>query len=139
MTNDRFKELLDQLKTIGLSPNDFAIFGSGPMCVRGLRDAKDLDIIARGPALEIARTAGKESTALSGNVSFVFFDGDIEMFDRWAPGQWDVDQLIDTADIIDGLRYVQLNQVLNWKRTLNRPKDQADIELLERYQQEREN
>jgi hypothetical protein len=44
-----------------------------------------------------------------------------------------VDRLIDTADVIDGLRFVTLALVLAWKRESLRPKDLADIKVIEAY------
>ena len=40
------QELFFRLNKLNLPANEFAIFGSGPISVRGLRKAKDLDIIA---------------------------------------------------------------------------------------------
>ena len=38
---------LDELAKLGLPKYQFAIFGSGPMGIRGLRECDDLDIIVK--------------------------------------------------------------------------------------------
>lgn len=38
---------LSKLKKLNLSPNQYAIFGSGPMAVRGIRKIKDLDVVVK--------------------------------------------------------------------------------------------
>ncbi len=44
---NRFKNLLEELKKLNFPAENFAIFGSGPMAVRGIRDVNDLDIIVK--------------------------------------------------------------------------------------------
>jgi hypothetical protein len=45
--------LFDKLRTLGLPVGDYAVFGSGPLVVRGLtREYRDLDVVARGAAWE---------------------------------------------------------------------------------------
>jgi hypothetical protein len=41
--------------------------------------------------------------------------------------------LVDTADIIEDIRFVKLEHVLNWKRMMGREKDLKDIGLIETY------
>jgi hypothetical protein len=38
---------LEELKTLNLPKGTYAIFGSGPLAVRGLREARYLDIIVK--------------------------------------------------------------------------------------------
>ncbi len=126
-------KLLTELRSLGLPPDDFVVFGSGPMMVRGLRQSRDLDVLARGPAWEKAWGAGERGRSKMGDRAAVFFGGDIEVFDSWGPGDWDIDELIDGADVIDGIRFATLDNVLKWKRRVGRPKDLEDIRLVERY------
>ncbi len=50
----------------------------------------------------------------------------------WGAG-WDTPVLIENAEIIDGLAFVRLEEVLKWKKSRNKEKDQKDIELIENY------
>ncbi|MFA6603481.1 MAG: hypothetical protein WCT10_01410 [Patescibacteria group bacterium] len=121
--------LVCRLLELELPTADFAVFGSGPMMARGWRDSRDLDIVARGAAWDKARQVGVESFTADGAVKYVI--GPIEVFDSWAPGQWDVNELIDGAELIDGVRFVSLENVIKWKRLMGRPKDLEDIKLIE--------
>ncbi len=125
--------LVKKLLSLGLPPDDFVVFGSGPLMARGLRESHDLDVLARGAAWEKARAAGEPRLSKQGDPAAVFFGGEIEVFGSWGPGVWDVDGLIDGADVIDGIRFATLENVLKWKRLLGRPKDLADIALIEAY------
>jgi hypothetical protein len=44
-----------------------------------------------------------------------------------------VQNIIDKAEIIDGLTFVRLEEVLKWKKMMNREKDKKDIEIIENY------
>ena len=121
--------LISRLLELELPPDDFAVFGSGPLMARGWRESRDLDIVARGAAWEKAKKVGVESYTSDGAVKYVI--GPIEVFDSWAPGQWDVNGLIDGAEMIDGVRFASLDNVIKWKRLMGRPKDLEDIKLIE--------
>ena len=57
----------------------------------------------------------------------------MEFFNGWAWGNWTADELIDSADIIDEIRFVSLQYVLKWKQLMDRKKDLQDIELITAY------
>ena len=126
--------LFVQLSQLHLPVADFAVFGSGPMWVRGIRTSDDIDLIARGDAwnrlkqigvIHIAKNSGREVVHLA--------DGKIEAFDGWYPGDWNIDALIDSADKIQGIPFVKLSYVLEWKQRLKREKDLRDIELINAF------
>lgn len=131
--NTEFRKLMSELAAIGLPPDDFVVFGSGPMAARGLRDVSDLDVVARGEAWETAKKIGTLGQTQSGDTSYFFADGKIEICDKWGPIQWDTDMLIDTADIIDGVRFVKIETVMQDKLKRGREKDLKDAELIGRY------
>ena len=53
--------------------------------------------------------------------------------DKWGSGEWSVQELIRGAEIIDGLPFVRIEEVLKWKRLNGREKDLKDAELIGRY------
>ncbi len=127
--------IFNKLITLGLPTEDFAIFGSGSMFAHGLKDlGHDIDIVARGQAWEKATTLATPVAARSGNALVVeLFEGEIEIFNSWGPGEWNINELIDNAEVVEGVRFVQLEQVLKWKKMMNRPKDVEHIALIEKY------
>ena len=58
------------------------------------------------------------------------FDGTVTIGTEWAIGEFDVDELIDTAETIDGLPFVRLVHVIRYKEIAARPKDLRHLELL---------
>ncbi|HEX6605695.1 MAG TPA: hypothetical protein VF276_02160, partial [Chloroflexia bacterium] len=121
---------LATLDALGLPRDSYAVFGSGPLGARGLRESGDLDIIV-APALwaELAQRYPIRHKAEGAAVVI----GDIEVWDRWHPAAGPLADLIAGAEEIRGYRFVRLDKVLQWKAAGNRPKDRADAELIRRY------
>jgi hypothetical protein len=127
----RFVKLVTEFD---LDPRDFVIFGSGPLLAQGLRrKIHDIDVVARGAAWQRARQYGLPAVGeINGAPMAQFWGGLIEFSRGWISEGWDGDSLIDRAEIIDGLPFAPLGDVLAYKQVLRRPKDLSDIELLRR-------
>lgn len=126
--------LLDELRKLGLPTNEFAITGSGPLAIRNIREASDLDLIVISDLWEqlsctypVVREGDFESIDI-GNIQILgngswFTDGQFGV----------VEEQIRNADVIDGFRYVKLEVILAIKRARNHQKDVEDIGLIERF------
>jgi hypothetical protein len=127
------QELVEKLKELNLQKGKYAVFGSGPVGIRGLREIGDLDVIIKEDIFNDFRKRPdfKLNKKKSGN-EYLEKDG-IEFYKNWHPGDWDIDKLIQEAEIIDGLPFVKLEEVLKWKQLKRREKDIKDIELIENY------
>ena len=55
----------------------------------------------------------------------------IEIFGGWLG--WDIDAIIEDAELVDGLPFARLEDVLAFKRAHGRPKDLEHARLLEAY------
>jgi hypothetical protein len=136
MTQSEFLNhpLISRLLALELDASDYAIYGSGQLLVHGLRSINDLDIVARGRAWARAREIGVAAIAPLNNAPMVqFWDGMIEVTSGWITHEGSVDRLIDEAEMIHGIRFVRLTNVLSYKKKLARPKDIADIEALQAH------
>ncbi|MFI7610079.1 hypothetical protein ACIBP6_02440 [Nonomuraea terrae] len=120
--------LFAELARLGLPAGDYVVCGSAALYVRGMRARMgDLDVLARGAAWQKVLTLGTPQPALSGHgLRVVHPSVAIEFVDRWTPG-WPTDDLIDNADVIDGIPFMRLGDVLAWKEAARRPKDLPDI------------
>ncbi len=130
---DNKTKIISILQKIGLDKDQFAVFGSGPMCVRGWRDFHDLDLLVKEGVFEQLRKDNEVAVAGSGDECIKkIVDGvEIEFFYGWHPGEWDAKMLIERADIIDGYRFVRLEDVVKWKKIKGREKDWNDIKIIE--------
>lgn len=127
------KKIFEQVKKLNLPKGKYVIFGSAPMGIRGIRDCHDLDIVVLEEVLEEIKKKPdwKVKNFENGRQTFVFED--IELWKDWWPGQWDTEDLIKRADIIDDLPFATLEDVLRWKKIFGRKKDWQDIQLIKKY------
>jgi hypothetical protein len=128
-------KLIRLLEGLALPAGDYVVTGSGPLLAHGLKkDIHDIDVVARGTAWEKAARLGRPRRSKSGlGLRIVLFGGDIEVFDHWLGGLLDTDAMIDSAQLVDGLPFLSLEDTLRWKRGLGRAKDLADVALIERH------
>jgi hypothetical protein len=124
--------LFAELLSLRLPADDFVIAGSGPLFARGwIADPTDLDIVARGAAWRIAAALGTiERAPYSASQRVQLFGGDLDVLDGWFPDNWSVDELIENADIFEGLRFVALEVVAATKAMIGRQRDLAHLEVL---------
>lgn len=126
--------IIKKLLSLKLPTKDYAVVGSGPMFAYGIKSQiNDIDIVARGKAWEMVRKLGNPIKSPLGNTIIQIFDGKVEAGITWLPGECDIDELIDTADVIEGIRFVSLENVLKWKKKMARPKDLKHIKMIEEY------
>jgi len=123
--------LFGLLRSLCLPKGDYAVFGSGPLLVRGIIGrAGDLDVLCRGAAWEAAQRLGPVIEQ-HGVPVVSAFAGLVTLGSRWGIGTFDIDQLIGTAEMVDGLPFVRLEHVVAYKRLADRPKDREHLRLLE--------
>ena len=129
------RDLFDMLRSLDLPLGDYAVFGSGPLIVRGIIEASnDLDLISRGAAWRRALEIGDLLVLPDDGAEIVScFDGAVTIGRSWAYGDFDLDELIDSAECIDGIPFVQLQHVIRYKEIADRPKDRLHLRLLAKH------
>ncbi|MGN9845151.1 hypothetical protein ACTMTI_44210 [Nonomuraea sp. H19] len=128
--------LFAELARLSLPRGHYVVCGSAALYVRGLRARMgDLDVLARGAAWDVVLSLGIAPTAAPSHHGQVIHHPTlaIEFVDRWTPG-WPTDDLIDSADLIDGFPVMRLGDVLAWKEHAHRLKDQPDITAIHKLQ-----
>lgn len=133
-----FQNLIEELKKFKLPPDQFAVFGSGSAKARGLlpRGVGDLDLIVVEKLWEklSSRYLVKQSRLKNWCSRKVDLTERIEAFEDLADyTSSDIAKLIKEADIIDGVRFVKLEECARFKKLLDRPKDRQDIKAIEDY------
>jgi len=121
---------LNELGSLNLPAGKFAIFGSGPMAIRGIRESNDLDIIVKQDVWD--SLVKKYPTSLHPNPTCLKI-GNIEVYKDWLELSDRINEMIDSAETIANFPYVQLKYVVEWKKSFGREKDLKDIELIKKY------
>jgi hypothetical protein len=125
--------LILRLLSLSLPPGDWALFGSGPLLLRGwIDDVGDLDVICREAAWEYANAIGELGVLQPDGVEVVNVDGGaITIGTSWRYGDISVSDLIDGAEQIEGIPCVRLEHIVAYKRTAGRPKDRVHLQIIE--------
>ncbi len=125
-------ELFDKVKALCLPIDGYAIFGSGPLIIRGIVPiANDLDILCRGDAWEMVSSLGDLKYLAEYDVTVATMaDGAITFGTKWGIGDFDVDHLIGSAELIDDLPFVRFELVVEYKMTRGSEKDQQHLDAL---------
>jgi len=124
--------LFRELRKLDIPAGDFAIFGSGPLIVRGvIPGANDLDVICRGPAWDYVESISLVQYLKDYDVTVAtLLDGRLSFGTEWGIGQFNIDELIDEAETIDGLPFVRVKHVIAYKQLRGSNKDLQHLEAI---------
>jgi hypothetical protein len=121
---------LKELKSLNLPTGKFAIFGSAPMTIRGIRESVDLDIIVKKDLW--SELVKKYPDSLQ-EYPLCLKIGNIEIYKDWLMLSDKIDEMIDNAETIANFPFVQLKYVVEWKKQFGREKDIEDLKLIQKY------
>ncbi len=121
------EQIINTVKSLNFPLGSYAVFGSGPMAIRGLKEAKDIDITVKNDFFEKLKEKYKEIKPGQINIS------DVEIFAAWNSLIDNAEEVINRADTINGVRFIKLEDLIIWKRKLGRAKDLSDIKIIEDY------
>ena len=119
-------------------PADFVLAGSARLLREGIVEhVSDIDVVARGATLDrafaLSHDAGHGGLMVGENTGdkiAQLYHGKINVSARWLDREESIDALIEHAEVVDGLRYFRIADVIAYKRLLNRPKDRSDLAAL---------
>lgn len=125
----------DELEQLNLPRDEFAIYGSAPLAIRGLKEKiDDIDIVVKKKLWDELILKYPITIKDFGNEKREFIIiGNIDICYLMAAFYEDSEKVIDRADIILGYRFVNLDDTKFWKSYLGRDKDRKDIEKIEQY------
>ncbi len=135
------QELFRNLKSLNLPIDEYAIFGSGPIGIRNLREMHDIDIIVTKKLYNkyLCNPDWKKKSICENNEYFEGLKNDqlkIEMWKDWYTG-WDINELIQEAETIDSMPFIKLDYVIKWKKFWRTEKDLKDVEIIKEFQKKK--
>lgn len=138
MSNNEQHWIVRIIKNLAFSSDEYAVFGSSLLDVLGLKQTLDVDIIATRHLFDVLkrREGWKKHVFPDGKVGLTHKDYDIELFYTSSIPLCDrggVERMVRNATVIDGVRFVNLEDTLAWKRAFGREKDLRDVALIETY------
>lgn len=133
-----FHSEIKKLKKLNWPQDDFVVVvGSGSLKVRGIRESKDLDIIVTQSLWDKLVEEYEVSRNESG-VEAIFINEIVEILSpkdslfgnsKVIP----VDEIFENADVIDGIKFINLEHLKKIKLYMGRDKDLEDVRLIDQY------
>jgi len=117
-------DIIARLNDLGFDKNEYWALAGTAMALYGLREeTHDIDL---GCSAKLADELQKRypTTVLADGTRKIIISPDIEIFEAW---------LYDKVVRVDDIPVISLPGLLTLKKTLNREKDQADIQKIEAY------
>lgn len=129
-------DIISEVKKLNLPQGKYAVVGSGAIAIKGIRPAHDIDLVVTHDIYDGFKSAGWEEVRFPNTLRpWVLFKEVFDISTSWSVEGYQPDpaQLIQNAEIIEGVAFVRLEDLLKWKKACRRDKDLADIELIEAY------
>jgi len=126
---------INKARRLNYPKNEMLVVGSGTLALLGLKKNKDLDFWATKNVtrkLQYDSNFIQKRSKIDGNIMYESKDGVIEIGDSLPPFK-NVKDHLKRAIVIYGIHFQNPEDVLYWKRWMNRPKDRPDIRALENY------
>lgn len=129
-------DIVAKVKALGLPLGEYAVCGGAVLAVRSMRSTQDIDMIVTQKIYDRLREEGwKEKIRPDSDRSHILLEDPFDVSVGWSVNDYkpDSQRLISSAELIEGIPFVALQEVLRWKRACRRPKDIRDIQLIEHY------
>jgi len=132
-----FKDNLTALKKLNLPTSDFVVVSSGALAVRGICDARDLDVVVSDELWEELISKYKVKINEFG-IKTVELENEIEILDPAGSlygnqGGIPMKTIFEKADIFEGIKFINLNHLKTIKLEVGREKDLHDVKLIDDY------
>ncbi len=130
-----FSKLLSRLNNLNLPIDQFVVVSSGSLAVRNIREAQDLDILVTTALWN--DLIKKHPVNTESGITKIIADEYIEILGQDSlfndPKIAAINEVLQTADIINGIKFINLKLLRKFKEKMGREKDKKDIELIDTY------
>lgn len=132
--------IFERVRELNLPFGQYVVIG-GAMEAHGIRPARDVDIVVNDELFEELKRRGWKRKWLFFKLLGIFrckvlIDGKgAEAFSNYKYKKYvpDTDDLIKNAEMIEGLPFLPLTELMKFKKELARKKDLRDINLITEY------
>lgn len=128
------QDITRKVKKLGLANGSYVVFGSCPMAVAGIRESSDIDLLVSEAVFEDLKKQGWQTLHKDKNDK-PLVKGDFDVHTNWDFSSYapTLKHLLASATVVDGVPFASLEEVRKWKVSSGRPKDLADIKLIDGY------
>ena len=131
-------DIYKEIKSLRLPQGKYVVFGGSALEGYGIRKSGDIDIaVTEDIYADLKNKGWKEIKRSDGRK--VLEQDRFEIAINFQCGNYKIstNKLIKTATIIKGVPFADLNEIITFKKALNRDKDKLDIKLIQQYLESR--
>lgn len=129
--------IIEETKRVGLPFGEYLVVGSGILGALGIREIKDVDLLVTPKVFDelLGRGWKSEEIEIQGRMRQRLVSGSAEAYKDFYlyDEAQDVYKMIGEAEMIEGIPFMTLPQLLKMKQSLGRQKDLDDIKLINKY------
>ncbi len=126
--------IIEKIKELNLPKDQYVVIGSGVMDILGIRRANDIDLSVTKELHQKLRETGKWEEYE--NYGKIFLKKDVFEINgelNWDKYKTTTEEVIKTAFLIDGIPFMNTEELIKFKMAFGREKDFKDIELIKEY------
>lgn len=128
------EKFLEQLDELNLDPQEYFVASSGTLAVKGIRDCNDLDLVVTKELFKDLEQKFPETKRDNDYCEIVSYK-DIEfLYITKGDPTYSPSEQLQSAEIIHGKRFQNLEMVKFFKKLSGRDKDLVDLELIKHYE-----
>lgn len=127
-------DIIQKIKELNLPKGQYVVIGSGVMDILGIRRANDIDLSVTKELHQKLRKTGEWEEFE--NYGKIFLKKDVFEINgelNWDKYKTTTEEAIKTAFSIDGIPFMNIEELLKFKMASGREKDFKDIELIKEY------
>jgi len=126
--------IIEKVKKLGLPFGQYVVISSGTLDALGIRPANDIDLTVLPELHQSLRKSGEWKEEDRYGKIFLIQDGiEINPDISWDAYPTSTQEVINTALVIDGVPFMNLEELRTFKTALGREKDIVDIALMDAY------
>jgi len=126
-----------ELAKYNLDESNSVVIGSGILNSLGIRESRDIDAVLEEKTFQNLKKDSSLIETQNGYGAKLLTNDSVEFSDRWYIDSRGIDlsfeDLVQQSSVIDGVRYVDLELLLEIKKLWAREKDLKDVELIQNY------
>ncbi len=127
--------IIERVKKLNFPFGEYVIIGGGILDVLGIRSTNDVDAAVTSKLFKELQATGEWEEEMKHNKTFLKKDDiDINPDISWSEYPTTNEEAIASATVIDGVPFINLEELKRFKTASGREKDLADLILIEKYQ-----
>ncbi len=127
--------MITKIKELNFPPSEYVVIGSGILGALHIRDINDIDIsVTKDFHKKLRETGMWKEDERYGKIFLTKENIEINPELNWEHYTTTTEEAIRSAQIIDSIPFMNLDELCKFKMALGREKDFEDIKLIKKYQ-----